>query len=156
MNPPKNYNKAFRITISNSVCRERTICCFFAQKNAQSHTKKNRKTQFFFLRPVKRRQKSQWNIYTFIHYYYIQNSPYSLLKSKVLYSLTNQLKKSMCECANNNYDTVYVNMLPTNIVLKVLFSQFMFSSRVILVFNICFILKNNASTTQLLKSMKHM
>jgi len=62
----------------------------------------------------------------------------------------------MCECANNNYDTVYVNMLPTNIVLKVLFSQFMFSSRVFLVFNICFILKNNASTTQLLKSMKHM
>jgi len=126
-----------------------------SKKCTITHTKKIEKRNSFFT-PREKKTKIPVEHLHFNTHYYIQNSPYSLLKSKVLYSLTNQLKKSMCECANNNYDTVYVNMLPTNIVLKVLFSQFMFSSRVFLVFNICFILKNNASTTQLLKSMKHM
>jgi len=83
--------------------------------------KKNRKTHFLFTPSCeKKRTKNPSGTFTLFIHYYIQNSPYSLHKSKILYSLTNLLLK----CVNDVRTTttiLYVNMLPTNIVLKVLF-----------------------------------
>lgn len=62
---------------------------------SKMHTHKKIEKLILFYALLRKEEKNPSGTFTLLYTYYIQNSPYSLLKSKILYSLTNLLKVCM-------------------------------------------------------------